>query len=312
MMNKLLTIILLFAFAKAVTAQQDPQYTQYMYNPITINPAYAGNRGVMSVVGLHRSQWVGLDGAPRTQSLSLHTPIENSRVGLGLSVVNDEIGPSDETYIAADFSYTLPVGDEARLSFGLKGGVHLLNVDFTKLNIFNTSDPRLQENIDNKLSPTVGLGLYYHTDRFYVGLSTPNVLQTNHFDDSNDTSATTFIAEERIHYFATAGYVFDLNDDIKFKPTTLVKMVNGSPLQVDLTANFLFNEKLTLGAAYRWSAAISGLVGFQLSDQMMIGFAYDRETTELGNALYNDGSYELFVRFELFNSYDRIITPRFF
>lgn len=311
-MKKLLTCLLLFAFAKAVTAQQDPQYSQYSYNPIVVNPAYAGNRGVASIVGLHRSQWVGLDGAPRTQTLSFHTPISNSRVGLGLSIVNDEIGPSDETYVAADFSYTIPVGDDARLSFGLKGGIHVLNVDFTKLNIFNTGDPRLTDNVDNKLSPTVGLGLYYHTEKFYMGLSAPNLLQTDHFDESNDSGSSTYIARERIHYFATAGYVLDLNDDIKFKPSTLVKVVQGAPLQVDLSANFLFNEKLTLGAAYRWSAAVTGLVGFQLSDQMMIGFAYDRETTELGNAVFNDGSYELFMRFELFNSYDRIITPRFF
>lgn len=311
-MKKLIVVFVFFAFAEALTAQQDPQYSQYMYNPIVINPAYAGNRGVASIVGLHRSQWVGLDGAPRTQTLSFHTPIANSRVGLGLSVVNDEIGPADETYVAADFSYTIPVGDEARLSFGLKGGIHVLNVDFNKLNIFDPGDPRLSENVDNRLSPTVGLGLYYHTDRFYVGLSSPNLLQTDHFDEDNDTSSATFIAEERIHLFGTVGYVFDLNDNIKFKPAGLVKMVQGAPLQVDLTANFLFNEKFTVGAAYRWSAAVTGLVGFQISDQMMIGFAYDRETTELGNAIYNDGSYELFLRFELFNSYDRIITPRFF
>lgn len=311
-MKKLLTCLLLFAFAKAVTAQQDPQYSQYAYNPIVVNPAYAGNRGVASIVGLHRSQWVGLDGAPRTQTLSFHTPISNSRVGLGLSIVNDEIGPSDETYVAADFSYTIPVGNEARLSFGLKGGLHVLNVDFTRLNIFDASDLRLTDNVENKLSPTLGLGLYYHTQKFYVGLSSPNIIQTDHFDDSNDTSGATYIASERAHIFGTAGYVFDLSNDVKFKPATMVKLVQGAPLQVDLTASFLFNDKLTLGVAYRWSAAVTGLVGFQLSDQMMIGFAYDRETTALGNAVFNDGSYELFLRFELFNSYDRIITPRFF
>lgn len=311
-MKKFLSCLIVFAFAKAVTAQQDPQYTQYMYNPIVVNPAYAGNRGVMSIMGLHRSQWVGLDGAPRTQTLSLHTPISNSRVGLGLSVVNDEIGPADETYAAADFSYTIPVGDDARLSFGIKGGVHLLNVDFTRLNIFNTGDTRLQENVENRLSPTVGAGLYYHTERFYLGLSTPNLLQTDHFDSSNDSGATTFVAQERVHFFGTAGYVFDLNDNIKFKPATLLKVVAGAPLQLDVTGNFLFNDKFTVGAAYRWSAAVSAMVGFQVSDQMLLGFAYDRETTELGNAVFNDGSYELFARFELFNSYDRIITPRFF
>ncbi|OUS19197.1 hypothetical protein A9Q93_02605, partial [Nonlabens dokdonensis] len=215
-------------------------------------------------------------------------------------------------YVAADFSYTIPVGDEARLSFGLKGGVHVLNVDFTRLNIFNSGDPRLTENVENKLSPTVGLGLYYHTQKFYLGLSSPNLLQTDHFDDRNDSSSTTYIASERMHIFGTAGYVFDVSETVKFKPATMVKLVQGAPLQVDLTASFLFNDKLTVGAAYRWSAAVTGLVGFQISDQILIGFAYDRETTELGNAVFNDGSYELFLRFELFNSYDRIITPRFF
>lgn len=310
-MRKILTIILLFAFSKAITAQQDPQYTQFMYNNTVINPAYAGNRGVMSIMGLHRSQWVGLDGAPTTSNLSLHTPIKNSRVGLGLNVLSDKIGPTNETYVAADFSYTIPLKNDARLSLGLKGGIHSLNVDFTKLDIFNSSEFVIQDNIENKLSPTLGLGLYYHTDRFYIGLSTPNTLRTEHFDDRNANS-TTFIAREFIHYFATLGYVFDLNDHVKFKPATLVKMVKGSPLQVDVTANFLLNEKFTLGAAYRWSAAVSGLLGFQLNEQMMIGFAYDYDTNELVNATNNNGSYEIFLRFELFNSYKRILTPRFF
>jgi len=311
-MKKLLTCLFLFAFANTLTAQQDPQYSQYVYNPIVVNPAYAGNRGVASIVGLHRSQWVGLDGAPRTQTLSFQTPISNSRLGLGLSIVNDAIGPSDETYASVDFSYTIPAGDQARLSFGLKSGVHVLNVDFRRLNIFDTEDPRVTENIENKLSPILGLGIYYHTKKFYVGLSSPNLLQTDHFEDRNDSSSATYIASERRHLFGTAGYVFDLNDAIKFKPATMVKLVQGAPLQLDLTASFLFNEKLTLGVAYRWSAAVTGLVGFQLNEQVLIGFAYDRETTELGNAIFNDGSYELFIRFEFFNSYDRIITPRFF
>ncbi|MDP5077219.1 MAG: type IX secretion system membrane protein PorP/SprF [Nonlabens sp.] len=311
-MNKITSCLIVFAFAKALMAQQDPQYTQYMYNPITINPAYAGNRGVVSIMGLHRSQWVGLDGAPRTQTLSIHSPIADSRIGLGLSVVNDEIGPANETYAATDFSYTIPVAQDAQLSFGIKGGVHVLSVDFTRLATFNPGDPRLLENIENRLSPTVGIGAYYHTQRLYLGLSTPNLLQTNHFDSSNDNGATTFIAQERTHIFASAGYIFDLNDNIQFKPATLIKMVSGAPVQLDVTGNFLFNEKLNVGAAYRWGAAVSGLVGFQISEQMLLGFAYDRETTALGNAVFNDGSYELFARFELFNKYDRVITPRFF
>ena len=292
-------------------AQQDPQYTQYIYNPLVINPAYAGNRGVTSILMLHRSQWVGLDGAPRTQNLSVHSPIGLGKVGLGFSLVNDALGPARETYFNADFSYTIETGMEGKLSFGLKGSLNLLDVDFARTNPFNVGDPFLI-NIDNKLSPNVGVGIFYHNEKFYGGLSAPQLLQTNHFDRSGTQSAETFVAEERIHYYGLAGYVFDLNNDIKFKPSTLVKMVSGAPLAVDINANFLFYEKLTLGASYRWSAALSGLVGFQINDGLLVGFAYDRESTELGNATYNDGTYEVFLRFELFKEYDRMLTPRFF
>ncbi|PHQ28264.1 hypothetical protein CJ305_16050 [Leeuwenhoekiella nanhaiensis] len=292
-------------------AQQDPQYTQYMYNPLVINPAYAGNRGVTSILMLHRSQWVGLDGAPRTQNLTVHSPIGLGKVGLGFSLVNDALGPARETYFNADFSYTIETGMEGKLSFGLKGSLNLLDVDFARTNPFNAGDPFLI-NIDNKLSPNVGVGIFYHNEKFYGGLSAPQLLQTNHFDRSGTQTAETFVAEERIHYYGLAGYVFDLSSDVKFKPSTLVKMVAGAPLAVDVNANFLFYDKLTLGASYRWSAALSGLVGFQISDGLLVGFAYDRESTELGNATYNDGTYEVFLRFELFKEYDRMLTPRFF
>ncbi|MGO4912652.1 PorP/SprF family type IX secretion system membrane protein [Leeuwenhoekiella sp. W20_SRS_FM14] len=292
-------------------SQQDPQYTQYMYNPLVINPAYAGNRGVTSILMLHRSQWVGLDGAPRTQNLSVHSPIGLGKVGLGFSLVNDALGPARETYFNADFSYTLETGAEGKFSFGIKGSLNVLDVDFSRTNPFNAGDPFLV-NIDNKLSPNVGVGIFYHDSKFYGGLSAPQLLQTSHFDRSGTAGAETFLAEERIHYYGLAGYVFDLNRDVKFKPSTLVKMVAGAPLAVDVNANFLFYDKLTLGASYRWSAALSGLVGFQVNDGLLIGFAYDRESTDLGNATYNDGTYELFLRFELFKEYNRMLTPRFF
>ncbi len=309
------TTLLSFVFYNNY-AQQDAQYTQYMYNTISVNPAYAGSRGVMSILGLHRSQWVGLDGAPRTQTLSLNTPLgEKERLGLGLSVIHDEIGPTSETYIDIDFSYTIPLSEQAKLSFGLKAGGHLLNIDFQRLSQFNNNDALFETNIDNKFSPNVGIGAYYHTDKFYLGLSAPNLLETDHFDKSttsSDSNASSFLAEERVNYYLISGYVFNISDDVKFKPAVLTKLVFGTPLQVDVSANFLLYDKLTLGAAYRWSAAVSGNIGFQLSDAMMIGFAYDRETTELGNTTFNDGSYEVFLRFELFKKYNRMLTPRFF
>lgn len=296
----------LILFSLAGYAQQDSQFTQYMYNTVNINPAYAGQRGVLSVFGLHRTQWVGLDGAPTTNAFSVHSPINESNVGLGLSFVNDRIGPSDENSISVDFAYTVQASENYKLSFGLKATANLLNVDYTKLNIYNSNDPRFQNNIDNKFSPNFGAGVYLHSENTYVGLSVPNFLETKHYKDNGNYAA----AKERMHYYLIAGHVFELNPNLKFKPSLLTKMVQGAPLQVDVSANFLINEKFTLGAAYRWDAALSAMAGFQITDGLFLGYAYDAETTKLAN--YNSGSHEIFLRFELFSNYDKIITPRFF
>ncbi|WP_229702429.1 PorP/SprF family type IX secretion system membrane protein [Maribacter cobaltidurans] len=295
-------------------AQQDAQYTQYMYNTMTVNPGYVGSRGQLSMAGLYRSQWVGLEGAPSTFTLNLHSPIRNSKLGYGVSIVNDEIGNGtvQETYLDAMVSYTIEVSREAKLSFGLKAGGNILSLDFNKLRNFD-AEPVSTDNIENRFSPNFGLGMYYHTNNFYVGLSAPNLLQTEHFDNSQtDANALEFLSKERINFYLITGYVFDLNGNLKFKPALLTKVVGGAPLQVDLSANFMFNDKFTFGAAYRWDAAVSALVGFQISEQFMLGLAYDRETTELGGTQFNDGSFEVFLRFELVRSFQRLVSPRFF
>ncbi|MFW0735954.1 type IX secretion system membrane protein PorP/SprF [Flavobacterium sp. T12S277] len=299
-----LVLVLLFC-STAGFAQQDAQFTQYMYNTININPAYAGSRGVMSIFGMYRTQWVGLDGAPETSSFSLNTPINNN-VGLGVSVVNDKIGPTNENNISADFSYSIPTSATAKLSFGIKGSANIFKLDPTKLSPEHQGDTQFQD-FQNKFAPNIGAGVYWHTDKAYVGLSVPNFIQTNRYDD-NDYS----IYKDRINYYFIAGYVFNLNryETIKFKPALMTKMVEGSPLQVDASANFMFNDKFVIGVAYRWSASISALAGFQISDSMYLGYAYDRETTRLVN--YNSGSHEIFLRFEFLNNYSRITSPRFF
>lgn len=307
--NKLTILMLLFIATlgnvNQTFAQQDSQYTNYMYNTINVNPAYAGSRGVMSLFGMHRTQWVGLDGAPVTNVASINTPINNSNFGIGISFVNDRIGPSDENAISADISYTIPTSETYKLSFGVKGTANLLNVDYTKLNRYDLTDPQFQNNIDNKFSPNIGAGIYFHSDKLYAGLSVPNFLKTEHFDDN--LSAT---AKERMHYYLIGGYVFDLSDNIKFKPAFLSKVVSGAPLQLDLTANFMFNEKFILGAAWRWDAALSGLAGFQVNENWMIGYAYDAETTKLAN--YNSGSHEIFLRYEFKGKTEKVVSPRFF
>ena len=230
---------------------------------------------------------------------------------MGLNITNDEIFISKETYIDVDFSYTIDVSDNAQLAFGLKAGAHLLDIDSNRAYEGPYQNDQIAEIfIDNKFSPQFGLGAYYYTDKFYFGLSVPNMLETEHFDESINNNNSSATAKERMNFYAITGYVFDLNKNVKLKPALLTKIVDGAPLQVDVSANMLFNEKFYLGAAYRWSAAISGLVGFQITDQLMLGFAYDSETTELQK--YNNGSFEFFLRFELFKKHEKLISPRFF
>ncbi|MBV5348310.1 type IX secretion system membrane protein PorP/SprF [bacterium] len=308
MKTKIIGLITLL-LSIASYGQQDAQYTQYMYNTISVNPAYAGSRQAMSIFALHRTQWVGIEGAPVTNSFSINTPINESKVGLGLSFVNDQIGPSDENNIAIDFSYTIPASEKYKMSFGIKASANLLNVDFTKLDQY-PGDPIFEENIDNKFSPNIGVGFYLHSDKGYLGLSAPNLIETEHFDGSATSSSTSHIATEKINYYLIAGYVFDMSPSLKFKPSLQTKYVQGAPLQVDLSANFMIEEKFVAGLAYRWSAAMSAMVGFQVSDSFFVGYAYDFDTTDLAD--YNSGSHEIFLRYELFNKFDKIISPRFF
>jgi type IX secretion system PorP/SprF family membrane protein len=252
---------------------------------------------------MHRSQWVGLDGAPVTNAFSINSPIQNTNLGIGLSFVNDRLGPTDENNISADISYTIKTSETYKLSFGVKGSVDLFSFDANKLNIY-APDNSLQS-YANKLSPNIGAGIYLHSDKSYIGFSIPNFFETKRYSDSDYS-----VYKEKMNYYLIGGYVFDLNPNLKFKPAFLGKMVQGAPIQMDLSANFLFNDKFVLGAAWRWSAAASLMAGFQVSDGLFIGYGYDLDTTNLAH--YNSGSHEVFLRFELFNRQSRIVSPRFF
>ncbi|HEX9979108.1 MAG TPA: type IX secretion system membrane protein PorP/SprF [Flavobacterium sp.] len=302
MRTKILTFVLMLTGVVSF-AQQDAQFTQYMYNTMNINPAYAGSRGVLSIFGLHRTQWVGLDGAPVTNVLSAHAPVGGG-IGLGLTFLNDRIGPTNENNFTADISYTIPTSETFKLSFGIKGTANLFSLDRGRLNPQDPEDDNLQQ-VNNDFSPNIGAGVYFHSDRFYAGLSVPAFIETTRYSD-NDYS----INKERINYYFITGYVFEFSPSVKFKPALLTKMTTGAPLQIDVSGNFLINERFVIGAAYRWSAAVSAMAGFQITDGLFIGYGYDFETTELRH--YNSGSHEIFARFELFKRYDRITTPRFF
>jgi len=290
-----------------MVAQQDPQFTQYMYNTVMINPAYAGSRGVTSMFLLHRTQWVGIDGAPTTNTFSITKPIANSSLGYGLSISNDQIGVSDSNTFSGDVSYTIAVNQNAKLSFGLKLSVNFLSVDYFRLTIREPADIVLsqQNTIDNQFSPNIGTGIYWHSKRNYVGVSVPNFIETVRYDDNIKRTS-----KDKMHFYGIVGMVRNLSPDWQFKPALLTKLVQGAPLQMDFSANFLYKEKLTFGASYRLNAAVTALAGFQVTDAVQIGYSYDAETTRLAN--YNSGSHELFLRFELFSQYNKIVSPRFF
>lgn len=300
----LLVILFCTSIGPNVFSQQDSQYTQYMYNTIAINPAYAGSRGALSIFGMHRNQWVGFTGAPKTNIVSLHTPFQNSRFGAGLTFSNDQIGPTAENTIAADLSYKVKISQSYAMSFGIKASATFFNFYANKLNPKDVADPTL-ESFKNSFSPNLGIGLYVHSDKTYFGLSTPQVFENYKYDD-NELA----LNRERLSLYFITGTVIPLSSQLDFKPAFLAKYLDGAPLQMDISANFLINQKLTLGAAYRYDAAISALAGFQLSEMLFVGYAYDFETTQLQK--YNQGSHEIFLRFELFKNYNGINSPRFF
>jgi type IX secretion system PorP/SprF family membrane protein len=306
-----IVMLTLFTFVK-VSAQQDPQFTHYMYNMSVINPGYAtDNEGVINLGGLYRTQWVGAVGAPKTGTLFVHSPIAK-RVEVGLSIVSDDIGDVvHENNIYADVAYVIPISETKKLSFGVKAGITLFDADFNGFQYSDaTPDQAFAANI-NQSFPNVGAGAFYFGENYYLGLSAPNFLTTKHLE-SKDGLKTTGV--EEVHYFLTGGYVFDLSQSVRFKPAFMTKVVTGAPLSMDLTTNFLFNERFELGAGYRVDDSVSGLAAFSITPNFRIGYSYDYTLTNLGD--FNSGSHEIFLLFDLDTSnlkskgYEK--SPRFF
>lgn len=302
---KFAALFLLILGIGQVKAQQDPMYTQYMFNTLSINPAYAGSRGVLNATGLVRAQWIGIKGAPITQTLSLHSPLPLS-MGVGLSLVNDKIGPINNTLLYADYSYTVKVSTHGKLAFGLKAGFNIMQGDLTNIKTGGTNpDDAYSQNIKSPLKPNFGLGVYYYTDKWYAGISTPKIVENR-----LETGTKTMGAKEQRHYFIIAGMIVDINDYIKFKPSVLFKYTSGSPLGFDLSANFLFFDKLWLGLAHRWKESLSGIVRFQITDQLSAGYAYDFTLSRIRK--YNSGSHEFMLSYDFIFNKKKVISPRYF
>ncbi len=309
-LRKLAAIVLLTCGAQSMFAQQDAMFTHYMYNTLAVNPAYAGSRDALTVTALHRSQWVGFSGAPTTQTITAHSPIFNNKLGLGLSVVNDQIGPVHNTAAYVDFSYILKVDEKSKLAFGLSGGINYMQAKLSGLQLDQQNDLAFQDNIQSKLLPNFGFGIYYYRPRFYAGISTPKLLENNF--KTNTTSGSTNLASEKRHYFFIAGTVFKLSNTVEFKPTTFVKVTMAAPIEADVTASFIFNKRLLLGAMFRTGDALGVLVGYNITEQFHVGYSFD---WSYGNQTfkYNQGSHEVVLMYDfIFKDKQKIRSPRYF
>ncbi|QLG44514.1 PorP/SprF family type IX secretion system membrane protein [Costertonia aggregata] len=282
-----LTMIMVF-FAYG---QKEPQYTQYMYNIGSFNSAYVGTVDKTEIIGLYRAQWIDIDGAPRTFRFGANIPLANEKNGLGFNAISDQLGPISQTYFDLAYSFQVNVSDDVKLSFGLNAGASVLNVDYTKGD-FENPEPLVFDDQVNKLYPMVGAGTFLYADNWYVGLSAPNFLANLSTDE--DVIA---LIDNKIQANFIGGYVFDLSDSLKFKPAFLVNFLEGSPLNINLSTNFLINDVFTVGAAYRWDNAVSGLAGFQISNGLFLGYSYDYNTNALGQ--FNSGSHEVILKFYL-------------
>jgi len=310
-LKKIIVVLVLTIGSLTLSAQQAPMYTHYMYNTLMVNPAYAGSRDALTVTALYRTQWVDFKGAPVTQTLSLHTPIINQHIGVGLSVLNDKIGPTNNTSVFADFAFIMNLTKKSKLALGVSAGANMFQANLNTLNLDQGSDPAFQTNVNNKVTPNFGFGAYYSRERFYAGISAPNLVQ-NSYSVTNPENVTTLISKEQRHYFLIAGTLINLSSNLAFKPTVLIKMTPAAPMEADVTASFIIIKKLLLGAMVRTGDAVGGLVGLNITDQLHIGYSYDW-SYGLRTFKYNQGSHEIVLRYDfIFSSKQQIHSPRNF
>lgn len=312
--NRIAILTYFLLITLVVHSQQDAQYTHYMYNMSVLNPAYATDKpGNIELGGLYRSQWVGLEGAPTTGTFFLHSPLSKN-VEMGASIIHDEIGEVvKETNLYIDFAYLLRLGDNQRISFGLKAGGSFYSTNFDGFVLNDTPpDPAFVNNV-NKIFPNIGLGTYYFSKNYYLGISMPNMIKSKHLDNKKGVYN---IGTEETHYFLTGGYVFTMNENLKFKPAFMAKAVSSAPATISFTANTLLYNRVEFGIGYQLEDSISGLVNFSITPSLRIGYAYDRTISNLGQ--FNSGSHEIILLFNLKNrlmkdnenGYDK--SPRFF
>ena len=300
-------LILMLLSSSATWAQQQPMYSQYMFNMMNINPAYAGSRGVTSGTALYRDQWVGIPGSPKTSSFSLDMPLHEKKIGLGIQLYDDRLGIERSSGINASYAFRIQLTNSGTLSLGLQAGLLNYRANYSEVRTFQPNDPSFSQNISGWL-PAAAAGVYYNSDKFYIGFSTPALLKTKiSYDNSTDVTSVT---GRDLHLFLASGFVVSLNQDLILKPSVLIKAVSGAPVEYDVNANLWIQNTLAFGFSYRTGDALVGMIEFQMSKQLRFGYAYDKTFSNLGSL--NTGTHELMLRMEFGSTNGRVASPRYF
>ena len=311
MKSNLLKLIAILTMAVSLhssqlRAQTEPMYSQYMFNMLNINPAYAGSRSVPGMTSLFRKQWVGIPGAPQTSSISLDMPLNEDKAGLAIQLLDDRLGVERTTGAQLNYAYRIKVSEKGILAMGLRVGLLNYRANYSEVNTLAPNDPAFYQNVSGFL-PAAGAGFYYMTDQFYAGVSVPSLLQTKlNAQQQADVASKV----NNLHFFATMGGVFKISDDLKLKPSVLMKTVSGAPIEFDFNSNLWLQDKIAFGLSYRTGDAIVGMVEWQLNDQLRFGYDYDYTISKLNP--YNQGTHEIMLRYEFGSSRTSYISPRYF
>jgi type IX secretion system PorP/SprF family membrane protein len=300
-MKRIIIFVFTLVIVSKASAQQDAMYSQYMFNMLSVNPAYAGSRDVISLTALKRWQWVGIEGAPKTMTFTADLPAWHERIGLGISAVNDQIGATKNNALYTSYAYRLHFLNGATFAFGLQAGFTNMRANFMSLNTTKQGDQVFMQNV-NEWMPNFGAGAYYSTDNFYAGFAAPHLINNRIIPGTESV--------QKQHYFLMAGYVFSLSPTLAIKPSMLFKYVDGAPLEGDVNINAWFYDRLGVGASYRTGDAFVGLAEFQITQQLRVGYAYDMTLTRI--RAYSSGTHEVMIRYELGYAKKKILTPRYF
>lgn len=311
MKKSILIIIVTLLSTICANAQYDAMFTQYMFNEMYINPAYTGSKEAMAVNLTHRQQWVNFPGRPITTSFTLHGPLANDKMGLGISFLNEQIGKLNRNLVYLNYSYRLKVSEKGKLCFGLMGGIHNQVNKLSELKATDVGDIQVSQNTPSILSPNFGAGIYYYTNKFYAGLSIPRMIDDSYmFDPAGSIIKSNKFSASKFHYYLTAGYLFDINEDLKVKPQAMIKMVQNAPLQYDVNVNFLIKNKIWAGVSYRSAADVSVLLGLQVTPQFLVNYSYDYALTKIQK--YSQGSHEITLGYLFSYKQRKVVTPRYF